>query len=168
MGVKKKIAIEEVDSSAPAPAPAAEKKVKKKIAVEEVDSGAKPSSSESKAPPSVKVDKEAKATAAASSPTKSSPPSIPVGLLKRPKAVPKTGYEFERTLEGCKTSEEAASYMSLVKPSSVPKLLRQNLTSDMMMEMMNGVESGLLEGGAAAGLKWLKALPKVNRFDIIV
>merc|ERR1711918_156355 len=148
---------EEVDSSTPEP----EKKVKKKIAIEDVDSG---SSTGSKAPPTVKVDKEAKAAAAVSSPTKSSPPAIPVGLLKRPKAVPKTGYEFERTLEGCKTGEEAATYMSLVKPSAVPKLLRQNLTSDMMMEMMTGLESGL-EGGAVAGLKWMQALPKVNRFD---
>jgi len=162
--VKKKIAIEEVDSSVKAEP---EKKVKKKIAIEEVNSGSQEASS-SKPVPTVKVDSETKAAASASSsPTKSSPVTIPAGLFKKAKAPPKTGYEFERTLEGCKTASEAAAYMSLVAPKAVPKLLRQNLTSDMLMEMMGGVESGL-EGGATAGLKWMQALPKVNRFDIIV
>merc|ERR1712100_551911 len=87
--------------------------------------------------------------------------------LKRKAKAPKTGYEFERTLEGCKTASDIATYMGLVKPSSVTKLLRQNLTPEMLMSLVDGIDSGL-EGGATDGLKWLQTLPKVNRFDIIV
>merc|ERR1712100_178474 len=144
---KKKIQIEEVDSSAPKEE--VPKKTKKKIQIEEVDS----------------------------TPTVQAPPpkvSSPVGAeraipasLKRAKPAPKTGYEFERNLEGCKTPEAAAAYMSLVKPTQVAKLLKQNLTSDMLMSLLGGIGAGL-EGGATAGLKWASALPKVNRFDIIV
>merc|ERR1712146_308783 len=105
--------------------------------------------------------------ASPSSPSSDGSRALPASLRNKAKAPPKTGYEFERTLEACKTPQAVAEYMSIVKPGSVPKLLRQNLTSDMMMELVAGVMAGL-EGGAQIGLKWLQALPKVNRFDIIV
>merc|ERR1711912_154356 len=146
MGAKKKIAIEEVDSSAEAaPAPV---KAKKKIAIEEVGAQAE-----------------------------SSPPASPGGTsggarvvpasLKRSAKVPKTGYDFERGIMKCKTPAETAQYMSLLKPASIPKMLSQDLNSEILMAMVAGVGSGL-EGGPETGLKWLQTMPKVNRFDFVV
>jgi len=180
--VKKKIQIEEVDSSVPVEAEKP-KKVKKKIQIEEVDSSvpvveaAKPVKAKKKiqieeedSSLSISTDSGANSSAP-KSPPKSPPASTGVRTLpaafKKKASIPKTGYEFERCLQGCKTPEAAASYMSLLKPSSVPKLLRQNLTPEMLMSIVGGVESGL-SGGDAAGLQWLLHLPKVNRFDIIV
>merc|ERR1711959_205653 len=147
MGAKKKIAIEEVDSSAEAAKP----KAKKKIAIEEVDSSAQ---------------------AAPASPPKSPPATggaraVPAFLGAKVKPPPKTGYEFERNLEGCKTPAAAAEYLGRVKPSTIPKLLKQNLTVEIMMGIMAAIANGLPEGKASAR-KWLEVLPKVNRFDIIV
>merc|ERR1711977_7798 len=169
---KKKIAIEEGDSGeAPKKAPA-----KKKIAIEEVDSGEAPK----KAPAKKKIaidevdrNKGSKTT----SPTvvtkesvssqQGSPHSPPVGLLKRTRIAPKTGYDFERTLEGCKTPADAAEYIGIVKPASAPKLLRQNLSVEILQGISSAVAFGL-PGGTPAGLKWMQALTKTNRFDIIV
>merc|ERR1711998_598730 len=160
MGAKKKIAIEEVDSSEKKEA--APVKAKKKITIEaEQSTGASTSPVTSPTGSS-----DTLPTSPSTSPVGAAR-ALPASLKKRPKAAPKTGYEFERTLESCKTPQAAAEFMSLVKPASVPKLLRQNLTSDMMMEMFRGLEAGV-EGGEAVGWKWIEALVKVNRFDIIV
>merc|ERR1712054_16653 len=146
MGAKKKIAIEEVDSRAEAaPAPV---KAKKKIAIEEVGS-------KTESPP---VSPGADSSGAR---------VLPASMMKKSAKAPKTGYEFERGIMKCKTPAEIAAYMSLVKPASIPKLLSQDLNSDILMTMVEGIGSGV-EGGPEAGLKWLQTLPKVNRFDFVV
>lgn len=70
-------------------------------------------------------------------------------------------------LERCKTRQEAAELMNLVKTGSLRKLLSQNLTSEMLMAMVGGVDAGVA-GGACNGMNWLETLPRVSRFDIIV
>merc|ERR1712100_362994 len=139
---KRRIQIEEVDSSTEVPKKEeAPKKAKKKIQIEEVDSSAEAPKEEPK-----KAKKKIQIEEVDSTPPVQAPPpkvSSPVGAeraipasLKRAKPAPKTGYEFERNLEGCKTPEAAAAYMSLVKPTQVAKLLKQNLTSDMLMSLL--------------------------------
>merc|ERR1712100_175477 len=167
---KKKIQIEEVDSSAEAPKEEP-KKAKKKIQIEEVDSSAPKEEVPKKTKKKIQIEE------VDSTPTVQAPPpkvSSPVGAeraipasLKRAKPAPKTGYEFERNLEGCKTPEAAAAYMSLVQAKEVKKLLKQNLTPELLMQIIDGLGAGL-EGGAEASFKWSSVLPKVNRFDIIV
>merc|ERR1712224_411502 len=147
---KKMIQIEEVDSSEKKQEEAP-KKAKKKIQIEEVNTEVKEEAPKVKSP---------------SSPI-GAERAIPASLRKGSKPVPKTGYEFERNLEGCKTPEAAAAYMSLVQAKEVKKLLKQNLTPELLMQIMDGLGAGL-EGGAEASFKWLAVLPKVNRFDIIV
>merc|ERR1711918_233486 len=130
---------------------AAPVKAKKKIAIEEVDS------SEAAAP--VKAKKKIAVEAVG--------PKVPASLQKLAMKAPKTGYEMERALGKLKDPAEVAQYMDLIKPAGLPKLLSQDLTSEILMTLVQGIDSGL-PGGADAGLRWLLTLPKVNRFDFIV
>merc|ERR1712054_699736 len=115
--------IEEVDSSTATKAEAP--KAKKKIAIEEVDSSCGSSSSSVGA-----VEKP-----------QSGVRSVPAALSGKTKQAPKTGYEFERVLDKCKSQREIAEYMNLIKPAGVPKLLRQNLTSEIIMMLMGGIDA---------------------------
>merc|ERR1711998_803252 len=159
-GKKKKIQIEEVDSSPAAAEPVAaeKKKAKKKIQIEEVSQDA--DSAASAAP--------SKSESPATSPKADGSRPIPALLKnKLAKSAPRTGYEFEGGLDGCKSSAARAEYMGLVQPKTAPKLLKQNLTSEIMLQLVEGVDAGL-EGGVDTGMKWMQVLLKVNRFDIIV
>merc|ERR1711988_886129 len=157
---KKKIAIEEVDSSAVAAAAAAEEKpkAKKKIAIEEVDSSAVAANAAAAAEEKPKAKRQA---------PDGDQRKVPTSLQFGSMMAPKTGYEFEREIGKRKTPEEIAKYLDIIKPSSIPKLLSQDLNSDMMMTMVQGINAGLA-AGAAVGIRWLEVLAKTNRFDFVV
>merc|ERR1712195_455530 len=124
---KKKIVIEEVDSSkveAPAAPVVAAKPKKKKIAIEEVDTS-KPS-----APVKAAVSE--------------APPKMPAALRAK-LAPPRTGYEFERKISALKEASTICKYLDLLKVNTVTKLLSQDFSVEILMKVCQGLASSELE-----------------------
>merc|ERR1712166_759893 len=175
---KKKIVIEEVDSSkveeAPAAPVVAAKPKKKKIAIEEVDSSkveAPAAPVAAAKPKKKKIAIEEVDTSKPSAPVKAAvseaPPKMPAALRAK-LAPPRTGYEFERKISALKEASTICKYLDLLKVNTVTKLLSQDFSVEILMKVCQGLASSELEAGLVAHVKLLDALSKVNRFDIIL
>merc|ERR1712195_67496 len=176
---KKKIVIEEVDSSkveeAPAAPVVAAKPKKKKIAIEEVDSSkveeAPAAPVAAAKPKKKKIAIEEVDTSKPSGPVKAAmseaPPKMPAALRAK-LAPPRTGYEFERKISALKEASTICKYLDLLKVNTVTKLLSQDFSVEILMKVCQGLASSELEAGLVAHVKLLDALSKVNRFDIIL
>merc|ERR1711998_707233 len=148
---KKKIVIEEVDSSkeaAPAPEPV-KKAGKKKIVIEEVDSSKEVDSglgnATLEAPTPLRVRPSQAAGESPLSPTKGPSSSHSAAAPKLPASLrsqlmpPRTGYEFERKLDSMKDPQAVCDYLDLLKISTVPKLLSQDLSVEILMKVCDSL-----------------------------
>merc|ERR1712166_221804 len=136
-------------------APVEEKKkpAKKKIVIEEVDS------SKDAAP----VEEEKQVASHDEGLRK-----VPASLRRSILSAPRTGYEFERKIQSMNDPSSICEYLDLIALKQLPRLLSQDLSVDILLKVMHGLNGAELRGGLVAGVELLRVLTKLNRFDIIL
>jgi len=85
-----------------------------------------------------------------------------------PKAAPKSSFEFERDWKQLKGDvEKIYTYMKMIKPETLPKVMQEALNADMLAKIIEMVQKCYLERDSVPDtLHFLNLFSQVKRFDM--
>merc|ERR1712100_782779 len=83
-----------------------------------------------------------------------------------PNSPPKSSFEFERARHQLRNDMGGfAKYLLNLKPKQLPKLLKENLTEEMLSAVVRAVSEHIVDSKPKAALAIFKNMALVNRFS---
>jgi tetratricopeptide (TPR) repeat protein len=86
--------------------------------------------------------------------------------IEAPRSPPKTEFELEKVRRSLRHDIPAwGSYLALIKAKTLPKILKESLSEDMLSSIILGIEAHFIPAHPKKALSFLKHLAKVSRFS---
>ena len=86
-----------------------------------------------------------------------------------PSTPPKTSFELEKTRRTLSNDLAAwGQYLLMIKPKTLPKLLKNSLSEEMLTSIIQGIAAHFIPAHSAEAVALLKHLARADRFDTVL